>query len=180
MGPQSHRKSLPCRHWALSHSRLWHRGTHTDQLRRARTRAWGPCQLPRHPTILLFKCTVCLARVIDIAFSGDEYRAQNIYQLWHKIGCYLSELNSISCLLVFSMLGKAGSAPPLPGLQVRIGREEEAGTGKPGCRGGCATDILLRDKGIVGSSVPFHSELDSPKHPDGSGEPLCSGNFLCS
>lgn len=78
------------------------------------------------------------------------------------------------------MLGKAGSAPPLPGLQVRIGREEEAGTGKPGCRGGCATDILLRDKGIVGSSVPFHSELDSPKHPEGSGGPLCSGNFLCS
>lgn len=104
-------------------------GEHTPTL------AWGPCQLPRHPTIPPFKCTVCLARVIDIAFSGDGHRAQNIYQLWHKIGCYLSELSSISCLLVFAMLGKAGSAPPLPGLQVRIGREEEAGTGKPGCRG---------------------------------------------
>lgn len=45
-----------------------------------------------------------------------------------KIGCHLSKLNSISCLLVFTVLRIIGGALPLPGLQVRIGREREAGT----------------------------------------------------
>lgn len=69
-----------------------------------------------------------------------------------------------------------GSAPPLPGLQVTIGRETRQALSKLGC------PSRQHNSGLF-LSFPFRTRIPwglNPEPSEGRGAPLSSANFICS